>query len=322
MKTNHHSIYPVNTLARVSAFLAIAALSLAAAFGKDAGNNSMGRAFSSPEDAVKALGAAANSRDVNALADIFGPGFADLRSSDPVEGRREVAAFTGRFNESNDLNQVADNRYILETGDDHWPFPIPLVSTNGVWFFDTQAGAQEVLNRRIGYNELEALKALRAGDQAQREYAAEDHNGDGVLEFAQKIVSTPGKKDGLYWSPDIDGEISPLGPLFAEAQSEGYVKNTDTNAAPQPFHGYFFKILTRQGKDAPAGAYNYIINGHMLAGFGFVAWPSRYGESGFMTFIINQQGKVYQKDLGPDTTEKASAIKEYNPGPGWDISPD
>ena len=310
----------------VYSVFAAAILSLASAgspVSADTSNTGIGRTFASPEDAVRALGIAANSRDLHALSDIFGPGFADLRSSDPVEGRREVAAFTERFNESNDLDQVADNRYILETGDDHWPFPIPLVgTTNGVWFFDTQAGKQEILNRRIGYNELEALQALRAGEEAQREYAAEDHNGDGVLEFAQKIVSTPGKKDGLYWSPDIDGETSPLGPLFAEAQNEGYVKNADTNTAPRPFHGYFFKILTRQGKDAPAGAYNYIINGHMLAGFGFVAWPSQYGESGIMTFIINQQGKVYQKNLGPDTARKASAMKEYDPGPGWEISPD
>ena len=288
----------------------------------DTSNGGVARAFASPEDAVRALGIAANSRDLHALSDIFGPGFAALRSSDPVEGRREVAAFTERFNESNDLDQVADNRYILETGDDHWPFPIPLVGTNGFWYFDTDAGKQEILNRRIGYNELEALQALRAGDEAQREYAAEDHTGNGVLEFAQKIVSTPGKKDGLYWSPDIDGEISPLGPLFADAQSEGYVKNPDTNAAPRPFHGYFYKILTRQGKHAPAGAYNYIINGHMLGGFAFVAWPSQYGESGIMTFIINQQGKVYQKDLGPDTAKKVSTMKEYDPGPGWTISPD
>lgn len=314
MKTNHFNL-----------LYAIAILSLAVAtspaLAKDTSNAGVARTFASPQEAVKALGTAINSRDINALSDIFGPGFAGLRSSDPVEGRREVAAFSERFNQSNDLDQVADNRYILETGNDHWPFPIPLVGTNGFWYFDTDAGKQEILNRRVGYDELEVLKALRAGEEAQREYAAEDRTGGGVLEFAQKIVSTPGKKDGLYWSQDIDGETSPLGPAFSEAQSQGYIKNPGTNA-PEPFHGYYFKILTRQGKHTPAGAYNYIINDHMIGGFAFVAWPSQYGESGVMTFIINQEGKVYQKDLGPETAEKVHVMKEYDPGPGWEVSRD
>lgn len=281
----------------------------------------VGRMFKSPEDAVNALGIAANNRDTNALAEIFGPGIKDIRSSDPVEVQREVAAFAERFNASNYLDHVDDGYCIVDTGTDHWPFPIPLVRTNGAWFFDTAAGKEEILNRRIGYDELRTLESLRAGVEAQRQYASEDHNGDGVLDFAQKFISSPGKKDGLYWSQDIDGEISPLGPLFVQAQSEGYTKSAGSGG-PTPFHGYYFKILTSQGKHAPAGAYNYIINGYMIGGFAFIAWPAQYGESGIMTFIVNQQGKIYQKDLGPDTASLVNGIKAYDPDPTWTVSPD
>jgi hypothetical protein len=179
-----------------------------------------------------------------------------------------------------------------------------------------------LLNRRIGGNELEALKSLRAAAQAQREYASKDRDGDEVLEYAQKIISESGSKDGLYWSPDIDGEVSPLGPAFADAQREGYLKEEKQGDEPRAFHGYYFKILTRQGSHAPGGAYDYITNGNMIGGFAFVAWPAKYGVSGIMTFTINQQGKVYQKNLGPDTDSVVEKMKAYDPDSSWSLSRD
>jgi Protein of unknown function (DUF2950) len=281
-----------------------------------------GKTFASPEDAVQALKTAASGHDTNALATIFGPEFQDIVSPDPVQAENELTEFAANLNASNYLSHVDANRCVLETGEDGWPFPIPLVRKDGSWFFDTAAGKDEIINRRIGDNELHALKSIRAAAQAQRDYAAVDRDGDEVREFAQKIVSSPGKKDGLYWSPAIDGEISPLGPAFAAAQREGYLQRPQSPDAPEPFHGYLFKILTRQGKNAPGGAYDYIINGNMIGGFAFVAWPSEYGESGIMTFIINQQGKVYQKDLGPETESIVKKMKAYDPDRTWTRSAD
>jgi hypothetical protein len=288
----------------------------------EAGAATSGKMFASPEEAVRALTTAVNNRDTNALAAIFGPLIAEIKSPDPVQARNEFADFAARFNASNHIQHVQDDRCTLETGVDEWPFPIPIVRTNGGWFFDTQAGKQEILNRRVGENELQAIKSLLAADEAQREYASVDRDGDEVLEYAQKLVSTPGKKDGLYWPPDLDGDISPLGPAFVSAQQEGYLKDLGPGLSPQPFHGYLFKILTRQGKHAPAGSYDYIINGHMIGGFAFVAWPVSYGDSGIMTFIVNQQGKVYQKDLGPDTESIVKRMKDYDPDSSWTICRD
>lgn len=188
---------------------------------------------------------------------------------------------------------------------------------------DVEAGEDELLSRHIGRNELATLEVVGAYVDAQREYASRDRDGDEVLEYAQKFISSPGLKDGLYWRPDLDGEISPFGPLAAQAAALGYrgkVKKGET--ARQPFHGYLFKVLTRQAKSAPGGKYNYIINGNMIGGFALVAWPAKYDESGIMTFIINQQGRVYQKDLGEKTAKIAAAMKEYNPDKTWTISPD
>lgn len=286
----------------------------------------IGETFPTPDDAVKALTTAVNEKDTNALARIFGPDLNEIESTDPVQAQNELTTVAQRLNEATKLERVASNRCILDMGRDQFPFAVPIVQNGDKWYFDTDAGKDEVINRRIGRNELDVLKSVRAYDDAQREYASKDRNGDEVLEYAQKFVSSPGKKDGLYWSPDIDGEQSPLGPLFAEAQNQGYLKNVSQNGenggqSRRPFHGYYFKILTRQGKNAPGGAYNYIINGHMIGGFGLVAWPADYGESGIMTFIINQQGKVYQKDLGKDTEKIAENMDTYNPDPSWKLSP-
>ena len=282
-----------------------------------------GKTFASPEEAVRALTTAVNGRDTNALAAIFGQSFEDIISPDPVQAENELTDFGKLLSLSNHLDHVAQDRCILETGTDGWPFPVPIVRTNSTWGFDTDAGKDEIVNRRIGRNELDALKSVRAYVDAQREYASKDRDGDEVREFAQKFVSAPGKKDGLYWPTDVDGEISPLGPAFVRAQTEGYFKESPMEGdEPQPFHGYLFKILTRQGKHVPGGAYDYIINGNMIGGFALVAWPADYGDSGIMTFVINQQGKVYQKDLGPKTESIVKDMKAYDPDTTWIRSKD
>jgi hypothetical protein len=278
--------------------------------------------FSSPEKAVNALSAAVSHRDTNALYAIFGPGLRDIKSPDPVQAQNELTDFITRFHATNHLAHVRPDRCTLELGTDRWPFAVPIVRTNGSWFFDTDAGKHELTLRRIGDNELQALKSIRASEDAQRQYASADRDGSGVLKYAQKIVSTPGTKDGLYWPEDLDGTVSPLGPAIAEAQTQGYLKQLAGQNGPQPFHGYFFKILTQQGPNAAGGKYDYIINGNMLAGFALVAWPAKYRETGIMTFIINQQGKVYQKDLGPDTESDVAKMTAYDPDPSWKISPD
>jgi len=277
--------------------------------------------FSSPEKAVSALSVAVSNRDTNALLAIFGPSLHDIRSPDPVQAQNELTDFITRFKATNHLAHVQPDLCILELGADQWPFAIPLVRTNGSWIFDTDAGKHELTLRRIGDNELQALKSIRAGADAQRQYASAVRDASGVQKYAQKIVSTPGTKDGLYWPKDLDGEISPLGPAIAQAQTQGYLNQPGQNG-PEPFHGYFFKILNQQGPHAPGGKYDYIINGNMIAGFALVAWPAKYRDSGVMTFIINQQGKVFQKDLGPDTQSAVAKMTAYDPDPSWNISPD
>jgi len=281
-----------------------------------------GQVFPTPAEAVKALDQAVNATNRAAFAVLFGPDSDWVANPDSVQGANELAEFTAAFNTTNHLVLDAEGRMILEVGDDDWPFPIPIVKTTGGWSFDAAAGREEILNRRIGRNELEVLRVMRAYVAAQREYASRDRDGDGVLEYAQRLSSSPDKTDGLYWSPELNGETSPLGPLVAEAQGEGYFgKKAGTHTGPQPFHGYYFRILTRQGKQAPGGSYNYIINGNMIGGFAFIAWPADYGNSGVMTFIVNQQGRVYQRDLGPRTERLAPSIKAYNPDRNWTVSP-
>jgi hypothetical protein len=283
----------------------------------------IGRTFATPEEAVAALLAAARADDTNAFQEIFGPAGEEIQNPDRVQAANELSTFNAAVSRHQHLVHESDARCVLEVGDNAWPFPVPIVKREGRWFFDTVAGKDEILNRRIGRNELATLQSVRAYVEAQREYASRDRDGDGVLEFAQQFRSTPGTKDGLYWPPELDGEISPFGPLVADAQNEGYlVKSKAPGAAPEPFHGYFFKILTRQGKIAPGGKYNYIINGNMIGGFALVAWPAEYGETGIMTFIVNQQGRVYQKDLGPKTARTAAGMKSYGPDKTWTISPD
>ena len=282
-----------------------------------------GQTFATPEEAVSALVLATAAPDGNALRAVFGPAVADLHNPDRVQATNELNAFTTALNATNRLVHESDMKCVLEVGTNSWPFPVPIVKQEGRWFFDAEAGKEEILRRRIGKNELATLQVMRSYVGAQREYASRDRDWDQVLEYAQRLASTPGAKDGLFWPPDLDGEISPLGPLVAQAQGEGYRMGGKVQGSTQePFHGYFYKILTCQGKYAPGGKYNYVINGHMLGGFALVAWPAEYGESGIMTFIVNQQGCVYQRDLGVKTGKLAAAMKAYDPDTNWSHSTD
>jgi hypothetical protein len=276
--------------------------------------------FSSPQAAADALKTAVEAGDTNSLHAIFGPEAHALVSVDLVEAAAEREAFMRRLKEKITLVPQSDSRDAVQLGNDAWPFPIPLIKQDGQWFFDTAAGREEVLNRRIGANELGTIHVCRAYVQAQREYAATDHTGNEVLEYAQHLRSSPGTQDGLYWSTRDGAPISPLGPLVAQARVEGYRHEqrilTDGQA---PYHGYYFRILTRQGKNAPGGKYSYLINGHMLAGFALVAWPAQWGNTGVMTFIVNQQGKVYQKNLGPKTAKLAAQMSTYDPDKTWTV---
>ena len=284
-----------------------------------------GRSFSTPQELVNALGKAVNAPKRAAFETLFGRESEWLANPDSVQGASDLAEFTAAFNSTNFLASQSNARMILKVGPTAWPFPIPLVNTANGWCFDTDAGREEILNRRIGRNEIEVLQAMRAYVDAQREYASRDRDGNGVLKYAQRIASSPGKTDGLYWPPELNGDLSPLGPMIAHSQAEGYFQNVSTSAVeskPSPFHGYFFKILKAQGRHAPGGKYKYVINGNMIGGFAMVAWPAEYRESGVMTFIVNQQGRVYQKDLGPKTEYVAKKMKAYEPDPTWRLSPD
>lgn len=280
------------------------------------------KVFATPEQAVVALNDAVTTTNRAALALLFGPDVEALVNPDEVQGATELREFAEAFVVSHQLVKEAEDRIVIEVGAGGWPFPIPLAKVPAGWQFDTASGLEEILNRRIGRNELDVLRVLRACVQAQRDYAGQDRDGDEVREFAQRIASSPGQTDGLYWSWRLNGEISPLGPLVAFAQGEGYSRQSGDAANRRPFHGYHFKLLDRQGKHAPGGKYNYVINGNMIGGFAFIAWPAAYGESGVMTFIVNQQGRVYQRDLGDATERTATKLKAYDPKPGWELSVD
>lgn len=303
-----------------------------------------GKLFASPEEARDALVSAATAKDEAALAVIFGPDHQKMKSGDPVQDKHHAERFALHVQEGCTLNKVSDDKYTLLIGLRQFPFPVPVIKDGDKWRFDTAAGLQEILQRRIGSNELSAIMTARAYAIAQWEYFGEGglHSEDALAQFAQKFISTPGMHDGLYWETAPDEEPSPLGPLVAAARAEGYGPSAEKQAASvkpastgakgaataqegaqshAPYHGYYFKILTRQGLSAPGGTFGYILNGHMVAGFALVAYPAEWGNSGVMTFIINTQGRVYEKNLGPKTAEIAAAMREYNPDPSWKLVP-
>ena len=270
--------------------------------------------FKTPEAAVDALVAAAKAGDTKALVGVLGPqGKAIVRSGDPVADANIKEKFVAAYDAKHAIEREGDGTQTLIIGADNFPFPIPLVNKAGEWQFDTAAGLDEILRRRIGRNELAAIQVSLAYVQAQNEYASLDPAGLGSHVYAQRIVSRPGRKDGLYW-PTAEGETpSPLGELAAKAAAEGY----KAGAAPIPYHGYYYRILTRQGGDAPGGAYDYLANGKMIGGFALLAFPAEYGNSGIMTFVVNKNGTVYQKDLGLNTAEVAREIDLFAPDQSW-----
>jgi hypothetical protein len=273
------------------------------------------RTFASPEEAVKALVGALKSNDVNALEAIFGPGSEDLVSSgDPVWDSVEYERTIKRYEEKNWLEET-DGNVVLYIGKEDWPFAIPIVKKDVLWHFDTEQGREEILARRIGKNELSTIQACLAYVDAQREYALKDRDNNAFLEYARQFISDPGKKNGLYWDVKEGEQRSPLGPLFAEADEEGYTLKSGEK--PSPYHGYYYRILTAQGENVPGGAYDYMVKGKMIGGFALVAYPATYESSGIMTFLVNHDGVVYQKDLGPDTEEAARTMTVYNPDSTW-----
>ena len=311
------------------ALLMVAALPAVAATSAE-GKQSM---FASPEEAKQALVNAAKAKDRAALGEVFGPDNDKLLSGDPVQDDRELDQFVAALDQSAKLQpSPTGDKVTLTIGPDNWPFPIPIVKQGDKWLFDTKAGTEEILNRRIGENELSAIATCRAYVLAQWEYFTEgDHDSDGVAEYAQHFASSPGQKDGLYWET-VEGEKpSPMGALVAAARREGYTNTgqprpvaatePEKNVPRQrnPYHGYYFKILKKQGPHAPGGKYDYVINGNMIAGYALIAYPDKWGSSGVMTFIVNQQGRVYQKNLGADTAKIAPEIKEYDPDSTWKL---
>ena len=280
--------------------------------------NVVAKSFPSPDDAAKALIDAVTNDDNDQLVSLFGSSEADLLASgDEVEDKNNRTEFANLAKEKMHLEQVDENKSILHVGNADWPFPIPVVKVDGGWQFDAEQGREEILNRRIGRNELNTAAAIRGYVEAQFDYANSDWDGDDVSEYAQKLMSEPGKFDGLFWEVEEGQPQSPLGPLIAEARAQGY-KQKGQDEKSTPYHGYYYHILTRQGRNAPGGKYDYIINGNMIAGFALIAFPAQYGSSGIMTFIVNHQGKIYQKDLGPKTAILAEKIKEYNPDSSWE----
>jgi Protein of unknown function (DUF2950) len=274
------------------------------------------QAFPSPDAAVKALVAADKADDMKALSSILGPEADQILSSgDPVADKSARDNFARRYDEMHRLEYDDQGRVILYIGADNWPVPIPLVKESDGWVFDTVAGKDELLYRRIGRNELFTIKVLEDLADAQTEYTSNAHDGESAGPFARKILSDAGKQNGLYWEAGEGQPESPIGPLVASATAEGYKK--DNGGSPIPFHGYYYKVLTGQGKNAPGGAKNYLVDGKMTNGFAFLAYPAEYRASGVMTFVINQDGVIVQKDFGPDTAKLASEMTEYNPDKSW-----
>jgi hypothetical protein len=271
------------------------------------------KSFATPEDAVSALVQAVRSHDRAAVLAVLGNVAEWVASGDAVADRATGDRFVAAYDAKHAITLDGDTAK-LTIGNDDFPFAFPIAKRGDRWRFDTAAGKEELLARRIGENELDAIKVLQAIVDAQRDYASEDRDGDGVLAYAQKFASSPGKRDGLYWPAKAGEPASPLGVLVARAAGQGYTK---TDKGPTPFHGYMFRMLKGQGKNAESGALDYVVRGRSIGGFAVVAWPARYGNSGVMTFIVNQDGKVYQADLGPNTATLAGKMQRFDPGKDW-----
>ncbi len=288
----------------VAAFVMVFALPAAA--------NTLQTHFQNPEEAAEAFATAVATDDEEALLAMLGP---NLRRYVPEVDQSITVRFLSAWAKSHKVIPDGEHRARVEVGTQGWTLPVPLVKADRGWRFDTKSGLEELRVRRIGRNELAAQKVLLAIFDAQREFAVLDSDGDGLLAYAPRLLSTAGKKDGLYWKTALDEAPSPLGPLLAEAQSKGATVG-------KGYHGYRYRILTGQGPHAPGGAYDYRVGGQMIGGFAVIAWPVKYGDSGVMTFMVNHDGMVYEKNLGPQTARKASAIQRFDPDPSWQVQPD
>jgi hypothetical protein len=281
------------------------------AMGAAAGQKS----FPTPEEGVRALLEAAQKSDTSTLLEILGPEAKSfVNTGDPVSDRETRERFVKSYEEAHTLVPSGDAKVVLQSGQDEWPFPIPLIKDSTGWRFDTQEGKAEVRNRLIGRNELDVIQVCLAYVDAQREYYTRNPQNSTLLQYASKFISTKGKRDGLYWETSDNEPPSPLGPLVAQARREGYKRAA---GQPVPYHGYYYKMLTEQGPDASDGAYDYVVRGKMIGGFALVAYPAQYGASGIMTFIVNHDGVVYEKDLGSKTAAAAQSMTKFNPDKTW-----
>lgn len=309
--------FRIRVRCRCAGPLPVAALGLMACL---AGCSSPPQQFATPQAAVDSLVLALREDNEADIKRILGAD-ADqvMYSGDPIADDLGRTDFLRQFDQKHELKPDGDDAMSLEVGPTDWPMPIPVVQGKKGWYFDTAAGLDELLSRRIGRNELSTIQVCLAIADAEREYASHDFAGDGFLQYARQVNSDPGKKNGLYW-PVADGEPpSPLGELVALATAEGY-STTHPSGRPQPYHGYYYRILTEQGPAAPDGQLNFLAQGHMIGGFGVVAWPAEYGNSGLKTFIVSHHGVVYERDLGDDTDRIVSRMRAFNPEPGWEPS--
>jgi hypothetical protein len=275
------------------------------------------KTFATPGDATLALYTSVKSNDSQTVAAIFGSNSNDiLHTGDDVADKNMGDNFIRRYEQMHRVVIEPDQTATLYIGAENWPLPISIVkNSSGAWYFDTESGKQEILQRRVGTNENDAIEILHALVDAQRDYAAETHDGDKTKHYALRFISDEGKQNGLYWKTGDNEPASPIGPLLVSATNEGYSPQQGKQA---PFHGYYYRILTTQGSAAKGGARDYVVDGKLARGFAFVAYPAEYRNSGVMTFIVNQTGVVYQIDLGPQTSETAAAMKEYNPDDSWE----
>lgn len=298
---------------RTKLFVLIAALAAPLAFAAVPKDQ---QSFATPEAAVQALVKAAQGKDNTALLKLLGPlGQPLIDSGDPVADKNARAQFLARYKAAHSLDKSDPASVTLEIGEDKFPFAIPVTSSDGRWYWNSAAGAEELINRRVGENELSTIQSCLAFVDAQQEYYLRNVQKDPLQHYAGKLISTEGKKDGLYWPAAASEPPSPLGEEFVAARAEGYLKADAPKG--QPFHGYIYRMLTRQGPQAPGGAYEYTVNGELLGGFALIAIPAEYGSSGVMTFIVNHDGVVYSRDLGPHTKDVAMGIVEFNPDSMW-----
>jgi len=287
-----------------------AAVAIAAEPSASHASTSSAPVFASPQAAVDDLVAAVRASNFTRMQRVLGRGSDKLiRSGDAVADAQGRARFLAAYDANATIELQGDDRATLLIGEKEWPFPVPLVKSARGWSFDSASGARELLDRRIGRNELSAIQVSLAYVDAQREYAATAGNDGGIAQYARKFTSSPGRKDGLYWPTPDGAKASPLGPLVAKAHAEGYDK--------QPYHGYYYRILLSQGPGASGGAYDYVVKGRMIGGFAMVAYPARFGSSGVMTFIVNQDGIVYEKNLGPRTSAIAGRMTTFDPDGTW-----